>query len=173
MDAERMRAVDAYIGIRAAKTPMSSPTCRPRSSACTCSIYSQPVHSLIRVPHTRWVVLRYPTPAMAQQAGMSTEAFEDFYFDVCTLDYEKMSRAMDALVARLERANDVRIVGLPGRIFPFPSPACPPSSATTAGSTSPTARSTPPPVRGERSTGRFCSTTRPASIRAPSLSAPA
>ena len=73
--------------------------------------YSQPVHSLIRVPDTRWVVLRYPTPAMAQQAGMSTEAFEDFYFDVCTLDYEKMSRAMDALAARMERANEVRIVG--------------------------------------------------------------
>jgi len=39
-----------------------------------------------RVKKTKWVVLRWPTPSMAQLAGMSTEAFEDFYFRVCTLD---------------------------------------------------------------------------------------
>ena len=36
------------------------------------------------------------TPSMAQLANMSTAAFEDFYFDVCNLDYAKMSKAMDA-----------------------------------------------------------------------------
>ena len=56
------------------------------------------------------MVLRYPNPAMAQNAGMSTEAFEKFYFDVCTLDYSAMSRAMDALKARMERADKVRLV---------------------------------------------------------------
>ena len=118
VDAERMRAVDAYIGIRAGENAYEQSDVPPEKQRLYMQHYSQPVHSLIRVPHTRWVVLRYPTPAMAQQAGMSTEAFEDFYFDVCTLDYEKMSRAMDALVARLERANDVRIVG-PGTDLSF------------------------------------------------------
>ena len=47
-----------------------------------------------RVDHTRWVVLRYPNNAMAQNANQSIEAFEDFYFDVCTLDYQKMNDAM-------------------------------------------------------------------------------
>ncbi len=37
-----------------------------------------------RVGKTKWVVLRWPSSAMAQQAGMSTEAVEDFYFKVCT-----------------------------------------------------------------------------------------
>ena len=37
-----------------------------------------------RVNKTRWCVLRWPNPAMAQQAGMSTEAFEDFFFDLCS-----------------------------------------------------------------------------------------
>ena len=68
--------------------------------------------------YKRQVVLRYPTPAMAQQAGMSTEAFEDFYFDVCTLDYNKMSHAMDALAARMERTNEVHIKG-PGTDLRF------------------------------------------------------
>ena len=59
------------------------------------SLYWKPVHSQIRVPKTKWVVLRWPLPSMAQQADMSTEAFEDFYFDVCNLDYSRMEAAMN------------------------------------------------------------------------------
>lgn len=64
-----------------------------------------------RVNHTKWVVLRWPTPAMAQLAGMSTEQFEDFYFDVCTLDYAKMARAEDVLKERMERTDRVHLKG--------------------------------------------------------------
>jgi len=71
----------------------------------------QKVHREVRVPHTRWVVIRWPTPSMAQQAGLSTEAFEDFYFDVCTMDYKKMAEAMKPLVARMEKAEKVHIKG--------------------------------------------------------------
>ena len=48
---------------------------------------------------------------MAQLAKMSTEAFEDFYFDVCNLDYGKMSKAMDALVELMNRTDKVRLTG--------------------------------------------------------------
>jgi aminopeptidase len=48
---------------------------------------------------------------MAQQAGMSTGAFEDFYFDVCTLDYAKMAKDLQPLVARMDAAREVRITG--------------------------------------------------------------
>ncbi len=64
-----------------------------------------------RVDHSKWVVLRWPTPSMAQLAGMSTEAFEDFYFDVCTLDYGKMAEAVKPLKERMERTDMVRIKG--------------------------------------------------------------
>ncbi len=47
------------------------------------------VHQEIRVPKTKWVVLRFPTPSMAQLANTSIEAFEDFYFNVCNIDYQK------------------------------------------------------------------------------------
>jgi aminopeptidase len=69
------------------------------------------VHSDIRVKKTRWVVLRWPSPSMAQLAEMSTEAFEDFYFNVCTLDYAKMSRAMKPLVDLMNRTDKVRLKG--------------------------------------------------------------
>src|SRR5205823_2069879 len=64
-----------------------------------------------RVKKTKWCVLRWPTPSMAQLAGMSTEAFEDFYFNVCTLDYEKLQPGMKALKSLMERTDRVRING--------------------------------------------------------------
>jgi len=62
-----------------------------------------------RVNKTRWCVLRWPTPSMAQAAGMSTEAFENLYFDVCTMDYAKMARAMIPLERRMKRADRVHL----------------------------------------------------------------
>ena len=81
-------------------------------------IYGHQVHSECRVKETKWVVLRYPTPSMAQAANMSTEAFEDFYFDVCTIDYKRLEKAMQPLVKRMEQTDQVRIVG-PGTDLTF------------------------------------------------------
>ena len=58
----------------------------------------------------RWVLLRHPTPAAAQAAGMSTEAFEDFCLAVSTLDYAHMDQAMDPLVELMGRTDRVRIL---------------------------------------------------------------
>jgi aminopeptidase len=71
-----------------------------------------------RVKKTKWVVLRWPTPSMAQLAGMSTEAFEDFYFDVCTLDYRKLLPGMKALKQLMEKTDRVQIKG-PGTDLRF------------------------------------------------------
>lgn len=71
-----------------------------------------------RVNKTKWVILRYPNPSMAQLANMSQEAFEEFFFNVCTLDYKKMSRAMDSLVEVMNRTDKVRLMG-PGTDLTF------------------------------------------------------
>ncbi len=73
--------------------------------------FYRPVHFETRVKKTRWVVLRWPTSAMAQLAEMATEAFEDFFFDVCTLDYAHMERAMQPLIERMKVTDKVRILG--------------------------------------------------------------
>ena len=73
--------------------------------------YLDPVHMKERVKNTKWVVMNYPTAAMAQKASMSTDEFEDFYFKVCNLDYSKMSKAMDNLVKLMNKTDKVRIVG--------------------------------------------------------------
>ncbi len=69
------------------------------------------VHTAVRIKQTRWCVLRWPSASMAQMAEMSTEAFEDFYFNVCTLDYRKMSRAMQPLQQYMQRTDKVRLKG--------------------------------------------------------------
>ena len=71
-----------------------------------------------RINKTKWVVLRWPTPAMAQQAQMSTPAFEDFFFKVCTLDYSRMTPGMDALKALMDSTDRVHIKG-PGTDLRF------------------------------------------------------
>ena len=78
----------------------------------------QPVHFEHRINHTKWVVLRYPNPSMAQLANMSTEQFEDFYFRVCTLDYARMAEAIEPLRRRMERTDRVHITG-PGTDLRF------------------------------------------------------
>src|SRR4029453_3480707 len=71
-----------------------------------------------RVKKTKWCVLRWPTPSMAQLAGMSTEAFEDFYFNVCTLDYEKLQPGMRGLKGWMEETDRVHTKG-PGTNLRF------------------------------------------------------
>jgi aminopeptidase len=55
---------------------------------------------------------------MAQNAGMSEEAFEDFFFRVCLLDGEKFSISMEPHKALLEKTDRVRIVS-PGTDLEF------------------------------------------------------
>lgn len=117
-DTARMKDMDAYIGIRAGENASEMSDVPGEKLSLYQRFYSKPVHTEIRVPKTRWVVLRYPNHSMAQLANMSTEAFEDFYFRVCNLDYAKMDRAMDSLKARMERTDRVRIVG-PGTDLNF------------------------------------------------------
>ena len=118
IEAYRMKQMDAYVGIRGAYNSTEFSDVPDDKMKLYQKYWLKPVHLDIRVPKTRWVVMRYPTPSMAQQAGMSTEAFEDFYFEVCTVDYEKMSRAMEPLKKRLEEVDKVHILG-PGTNLHF------------------------------------------------------
>jgi len=117
-EADRMKAMNAYIALRGSYNIAEFSDVPDEKMKLYQSYWWKPVHIEIRVPKTKWVVLRWPHPSMAQQAQMSTEAFEKFYFDVCTLDYDKMSRAMDALVKRMEATDRVHITG-PGTDLTF------------------------------------------------------
>lgn len=109
VDAKKMEQMDAYIGIGAQSNNSELSDVPAEKMQMYSKIYSKKVHNEIRL-NKKWVILRYPTNNMAQSAGSSLEAFEDFYFKVCNLDYAKMSKAMDNLVELMERTDKVRIV---------------------------------------------------------------
>ncbi len=102
IELSRMKKVQAYIAIRGSANASENADV-PSERMQLYSKITRPVQDY-RVNKTRWCVLRWPTPSMAQAAGMSTEAFEDLYFDVCTMDYVKMARAMIPLEKRMKRA---------------------------------------------------------------------
>src|SRR5438309_5498453 len=103
----RMKKMNAYIAVRGSNniTELSDV---PPDKMKLIGRKMRPVQDQ-RVKKTKWVVLRWPTPSMAQLAGMSTEAFEDFFFDVCTLDYRKLQPGMKALKGLMEQTDRVQI----------------------------------------------------------------
>lgn len=118
LERARMERMDAYIGIRSAANSSQFADVPIEQMDLYQRLWWHPVHSEVRVPKTKWVVLRYPTHSMAQAANMSTEAFEDFYFSVCTADYVQMARDQEPLVRRMQAADRVRITA-PGTDLSF------------------------------------------------------
>ncbi|MCK4659087.1 MAG: aminopeptidase [Phycisphaerae bacterium] len=124
VEAARMKQVQAYIGLRGTLNVSELSDVPEDKMKAYQSIWWRPVHGQIRVRETRWVVLRYPSEPMAQQAKMSTAAFEDFYFNVCTMDYHKMGVAMQPLRKRMHAADQVKLVG-PGTKLSFSTKGIP------------------------------------------------
>ena len=105
----RMKKMDAYIAIRGSDNSTEMSDVAPETMKMIASTM-RPVMNH-RINKTRWVVLRWPSPSMAQLAQMSTEAFEDYFFRVCTVDYGKMRKGMEALKALMDSTDKVHIKG--------------------------------------------------------------
>ncbi|MEJ5184365.1 MAG: aminopeptidase [Rectinemataceae bacterium] len=118
LERARMAKMDVYIGFTSHRNAYAWSDIPPEKMDLYNRHIWKKVHIEQRIPHTRWVVLRFSSAAMAQSAGMSEDAFEQFYFNVCTMDYAKMSAAMDALVELLQRSDRVRVIG-PGTDLSF------------------------------------------------------
>jgi aminopeptidase len=106
-----MERMTAYIALRGTVNPLENAEVPSETLRLWSREYTQPVVFGVRVPKTRWVALRWPNPAMAMAAGMSTPAFEDFYFRACTMDYAKMSEACKPLVELMNNTDRVEIKG--------------------------------------------------------------
>ena len=109
IDMGMIQKMDAYIAIRGAQNIYENSDVPQEKMAMISAAMKESVDW--RVNKTKWVVLRWPTPSMAQLARMSTEAFQDFYFEVCTMDYSRMTPGMDALRRLMEETDSVRITG--------------------------------------------------------------
>lgn len=116
VELQRMKAMDAYIALRGSENIYESADV-PSDRMKVAMRRLKPVLDW-RVKKTKWVVLRWPTPSMAQQAKRSTEEFEDFFFRVSTQDYSRMEPGMKALKDLMDRTDRVEIKG-PGTDLRF------------------------------------------------------
>ncbi len=116
IELSRMKKCHAYVAVRGSHNATENSDI-PSDNL---SMYSRTLRPVLnyRVNYSRWVVIRWPNGAMAQAAGMSTEAFEDFFFRVCTMDYAKMAKAQKPLTRRMAKANKVRLTA-PGTDLSF------------------------------------------------------
>ena len=116
VELQRMQKMHAYIAVRGSDNIFETSDV-PAERVQAVSKALKPVLDY-RVNKTKWVVLRWPSSAMAQQAGMSTQAFEDFYFRVCTFDYGRYGPGMKALTDLMDKTDRVQLKG-PGTDLKF------------------------------------------------------
>lgn len=109
IELHQMKQVQAYVGLRASNNVSELSDVPGEKMSLFQQMVAQPVHLTYRVNNTKWVVLRYPNAAMAQLANMSTEAFEDFYFRVCNVDYQRMRDAIVPLRERMLKTDKVHL----------------------------------------------------------------
>ena len=114
IDLPEMKSMDAYIGIRAHDNVNELGDIPVEKISAYMKNYAELITDY-RIKRTKWLVLRYPNNSMAQLANTSLEDFENFYFKVCNLDYNKMSTA-DNLVKRM---NDTSMVRITERVLTF------------------------------------------------------
>ncbi|MEX0944962.1 MAG: aminopeptidase [Balneolaceae bacterium] len=106
-----MKQMDAFIGIRAAENIYENSGVSKQANDAYSKHFLNPVHFKQRVEHTKWVVLRYPSPAFAMNAKMTTAEFVQFYYDSCLLDYSKLEEAMKPLEEILKKTDQIHLKG--------------------------------------------------------------
>ncbi|MBE6448330.1 MAG: aminopeptidase [Alphaproteobacteria bacterium] len=110
--ADIMRQMDVFVGIRSIEEEEKNAA---NVSAQARKWYNQyflgDVHMNIRLPNTRWCILRYPTSLMAKEANLTLYEFSELYYKSSLLDYSQLETLMQPLVERMKQTNKVRIIG--------------------------------------------------------------
>lgn len=99
---------DAVVSIDASENIKYLTNSDPRRNA----LYNKNMAPVLhRIMEKRWVTTNFPTQALAQEARMSLEEYEDFLFDAVLVDYKEMDSGMDKITAAFDGGKEVRIVG--------------------------------------------------------------
>jgi aminopeptidase len=102
--------IDAWINVGAPENIYEGSTLSPERRGALSEANRPLLERRLRL-EIPWVACRYPTPALAQAAGMTLEQFEDFLFGACLIDWDDEGRKMQRIADRFDAAEEVRIVG--------------------------------------------------------------
>ena len=110
IETHAMETCDALIVVDAPENTRDAASIDTERTAAFQGAYRPAMERVFRheVP---WVGCQYPTPALAQEAGMGTREFADFLYGACLLDWEAERERMQRYADRFDAADEVRIVG--------------------------------------------------------------
>lgn len=101
-------AADAYLALRGSRNTSTLADVTEDTRAAYRSA-RQPVREAQMA--TDWVSTVHPTRALAQQAGMSYERYQEFVYRAVLRDWEALAAEMARLKDRLDEGKEVQIVG--------------------------------------------------------------
>jgi len=110
IDAYTIKHCDALISIQAPENTRDG-TDLPTTRQALLSKASRPAMQRLLDLEVPWVASLFPTPALAQDAGMSLRAFEDLVYGACLLDWDEEERKMNRIKSRFDQTSLVRLVG--------------------------------------------------------------
>jgi len=99
--------IDAAIAVRASTNTHEASDVPPEKNAAYAQIMKPFQDAYME---KRWVGTQYPAPGNAQDAEMSTEAYEEFVYDAVTKDWDEQRAFQANMVEILDDADEVRIV---------------------------------------------------------------
>lgn len=105
---EEAKYGDVFISIRASKNTRALTSIDPKKMVIRSKITNPISEEILK---KRWVVFEYPTNSMAQEADMSLEEFEDFVYESCIQDWNKIAKDETKLKEIIDKGKEVRIVG--------------------------------------------------------------
>jgi aminopeptidase len=110
MQADGMKWADVYVGLRGARNPHEFTGIGSDKIAAHKRAMGKV--SALRNELTRWVLVRVPNEALAQQAEMSLDEMMDFFFGATIRDWKQESKRYQELLQVFQASEKVRIVGL-------------------------------------------------------------
>jgi aminopeptidase len=110
LELEALRSCDALVVVDAPENTRAVSELAPERLQALQGAY-RPVMQRVMGHEVPWVGCQYPTPALAQDAGMGTAAFAEFLYGACLRDWAAERERMRRHAARFDAAEEVRIVG--------------------------------------------------------------
>jgi aminopeptidase len=110
LEEEALRTCDALVAVDAPENTRAVAALAPERMQALQGAY-RPALERVMSHEVPWVGCQYPTPALAQDAGMSTAAFAAFLYGACLRDWDAERERMRRYADGFDRAREVRIVG--------------------------------------------------------------
>ena len=105
-----LRHCDAVLAVAAPENTRDGVDIAPERTSAVQRAY-RPATSRFDANEVPWVMCWYPTPALAQDAGMTLPAFEDFLYRSCLVDWDAEHERISRYAKVFDQAEEVRIVG--------------------------------------------------------------